>query len=504
MIGLSLLMGHNEITIRLQDEVYMKIECERGLAKEISDYFTFQVPNYQFTPAYKNKIWDGQIRLYNLYRQTLYVGLKDYLIQFAADRDYKINNEIKDDQKVTTTKNVVKYMKEHLKVPFKPYDHQIEAIKHAIQYKRSLLLSPTGSGKSLIIYTLMRYYLDILPEDKKILIIVPTVGLVSQMQSDFKDYSGGVEWSVSDASHAIYSGQGKTTPKRIIISTWQSIFKEKESYFKQFGCVFGDECHLFKAKSLTSIMTKLTECPYRIGTTGTLDGSYTHKLVIEGLFGRVFNVTTTKKLMDENLLSTLNIDCITLKYGMNDIQEIKRAKYDEEIKWLIRNEDRNNFITELVSTLKGNTLLLFNYVKEHGIPLHKRIEERSNKNVYMIHGGTSIEQREQIRKIVDKKTNSVLVASYGTCSTGINIRNIHNIVFASPSRSVIRVLQSIGRGLRKSDSKDKVKLYDISDDLRYLKYENHTYRHLQERIKIYSNERFSFKPVVIDLTGDKT
>ena len=205
--------------------------------------------------------------------------------------------------------------------------------------------------------------------------------------------------------------------------------------------------------------------------------------------------------MDENLLSNLSIDCLTLKYGDDEIKEIKRAKYDEEIKWLIRNEKRNNFIIDLVSNIKGNTLILFNYVKEHGVPLHENISKR-NEDVYMIHGGTTLEQREKIRKIVDEKTNATLVASYGTCSTGINIRNINNIIFASPSRSVIRVLQSIGRGLRRTDDKNKVKLYDISDDLRYLKYDNHTYRHLQERIKIYNKEKFSFKQIEIDV-GEK-
>ena len=475
----------------------MKIDCERGVAKELSDFFTFKVPNYQFTPAFKNKVWDGQIRLYNLYRQTLYVGLVDYVVQFALDRNYEITNNLKRNHVGTTNKDIVSYLKNNLKIPYTPHDHQIKAIKHGLEQERCLLLSPTGSGKSLMIYSLMRHYLDKLPEDKKILIIVPTTGLVSQMLSDFSDYAVDDTWSSDDNCHTIFSGQQKTTEKRVVISTWQSIHNERQEFFSQFGCVFGDECHLFKAKSLSKIMEKLTECPYRFGTTGTLDDSQTHRLVIEGLFGRVFNVTTTKTLMDKNLLSTLKIDCITLKYKQEDIQEIKRAKYQDEIKWLILHPRRNKFIVDLTQKIKGNTLLLFNYVKEHGIPLYETIKEQcKDKNVYMIHGGTNVEQREKIRKILDSENNAVLVASYGTCSTGINVKNIHNIIFSSPSRSVIRVLQSIGRGLRKSKTKNKVKLYDISDDLRYLKYENHTYRHLQERLNIYNKERFestSFK-----------
>jgi len=239
-------------------------------------------------------------------------------------------------------------------------------------------------------------------------------------------------------------------------------------------------------------MSNLDDCYYRIGTTGTLDGTQTHKLVIEGLFGRVFQVTTTKNLMDKNLLSTLSINCISLQYTKDEKEFIKRKKYQDEIEWIVTHEKRNQFIAELTNRLKGNTLVLFNYVEKHGKPLYELISQ-GDKETFLIHGATDVIQREEIRKIVDRKTNSVLVASYGTCSTGINIRNIDNIVFASPSKSVVRVLQSIGRGLRKSDRKQKVKLFDLSDDLTIGKYENHTFRHLGERIKIYTSEKFDYE-----------
>ena len=493
-------MVHDTLNIKPYDDVYVKIECERGVAKELSDFFTFKVPNYQYTPAYKNKAWDGQIRLYNIYKQTIYKGLLDYVVQFAEDRNYNITSSLNDEAVSYKRDNIISYLDSHLNLPYEAYDHQVDAIEYALNSDRGLLLSPTGSGKSLIIYSLMRFYLDKINPDKKILIIVPTTGLVSQMTSDFKDYSKKSKWNVNKNCHAIFSGQDKNTDKRVVISTWQSIHNMKQDYFDQYEAVFGDECHLFKAKSLTKIMTKLVNCPYRFGTTGTLDDSQTHKLVIEGLFGRVFKVTTTKQLMEENLLSELKIDCITLAYPDEQIEEIKRAKYIEEIKWLIGNESRNQFLKNLVKNVKGNTLLLFNYVKEHGVPLYEDIQkECADKSVFMIHGGTSVDQREEIRNIVDKEENAILVASYGTCSTGINIKNIHNIVFASPSRSVIRVLQSIGRGLRTSKTKNSVKLYDISDDLRYKKYVNHTYKHLNERLKIYNRERFIFKRISIDL-----
>tara|TARA_R100000008_G_scaffold17059_1_gene8447 strand:- start:205 stop:1695 length:1491 start_codon:yes stop_codon:yes gene_type:complete len=495
----------SDIEIQPIDSVNIKVVCDRGIAKELSDFFTFTVPNYKYIPAYRNKMWDGQIRLYNIHTQKIYRGLEQYVEKFALERNYTVSNLTQRKKSNMTSKDVSLYINEKLKptvsnAKIKPHEHQIDAIVHAINNERCLLLSPTGSGKSLIIYTLVRYYQELIPSDKKILIIVPTTGLVSQMYNDFGDYSSKDYWNVDDNCHSIYAGQDKNTNKRIVISTWQSIYKMPEKYFEQFGAIFGDECHLFKSKSLTTLMTKLVDCPYRVGTTGTLDGTFTHKLVIEGLFGRVFNVTSTKKLIDKSLLSELEIECINLQYPIKEIEEIKRAPYQDEIKWIIGNKKRNDFISSLCCKIKGNTLLLFNYVETHGKPLFDQIrEECPDKKVFFIHGGTETEQREFIRKIIDKEENAILVASYGTCSTGINIKNIHNIIFASPSKSVIRVLQSIGRGLRKSEKKEIVKLYDISDNLSYKKYINHTMKHLDERIKIYIKENFNFKKVKVRL-----
>jgi superfamily II DNA or RNA helicase len=469
----------------------MKIDCDDSIAKELNQFFTFEVPNYQYTPAYKNKKWDGMIRLFNLYSRRLYIGLMDYLIQFAKDRNYTIEKDF--DDTVELDSDEVEQFIASLNMKITPYDYQLDAIKHAIKNQRSLLLSPTGSGKSLIIYCLVRYCLEQIQEDEKILIVVPTTGLVSQMYNDFRDYAGK-EWKVEKNCHTIFSGQDKTTPKQVVISTWQSIYKMPPEYFEQYKMVVGDECHLFKAKSLTSLMSKMVNAEFRIGTTGTLDGTQVHKLVIEGLFGRVQKVTTTKNLMEKEVLSNLSIDCLVLEYKPEEIEEIKRAKYIDELKWIVGHEGRNKFISKLAKSVKGNTLILFNYVDLHGKPLYNLISEMCpDKKVFMIYGGTDVQQREEIRQIVDKEKDAILVASYGTCSTGINIKNIHNIIFTSPSKSVIRVLQSIGRGLRRSESKDSMKLYDLADNLSHKKYRNHTMRHLDARIKIYTKEHFDYK-----------
>jgi superfamily II DNA or RNA helicase len=480
------------IKIKDIDSVYIEIDCEKSIAKELSLFFTFKIPNSEYNPAFKKKKWDGKIRLFNLLTQKIYKGLLPYIFKFAHDRGYKVEYEatlLPDDSEVSFPKV---YSNDN---EIQPHDYQIDAVKHALKYRRCLLISPTGSGKSLIIYLML---LELLKRTKqKILIVVPTTGLVTQMKSDFEDYANSKEFS--KLIHLIYGGQSKQPTSRIVISTWQSLYDQEESFFNQFDAIIGDESHLFKAKSLTKIMTKLKNCNYRIGTTGTLDGTQVHKLVLEGLFGSVYQVTSTKELIDKEVLAQLSIQCLLAKYPESDIQEIKRAKYQEEIEWLVLNDRRNKFICDLANSISGNVLILFNFVEKHGIPLYQSISKKNKKQTYLICGKTEIEEREQIRKIVDKGDNSILVASYGTCSTGINIKNIHAIIFASPSKSVIRVLQSIGRGLRKSETKNKVTVYDIGDDLSWKKYRNHALRHLDERITIYTNEGFQFSKIKINL-----
>lgn len=482
------------ITIRQVDSVYIQIDCEKSIAKELSSFFTFRVPNSEYNPAFRKKRWDGKIRLFNIVTHKIYSGLLPYVLHFANEHGYKViyeNTFIKDDpptkfSKVYSNGSVIE-----------PHDYQIECVKHAISNRRALLISPTGSGKSLIIYLMVLEMLKRLPAEKKILIVVPTTGLVTQLNSDFQDYANSKQ--ISNYIHLLYGGQKKSTDAKVIISTWQSIHDLPEEYFQQFDAIIGDESHLFKAKSLVKIMSKLKSCTYKIGTTGTLDGTHVHRLVLEGLFGTVYKVTTTKELIDREILANLKIECLLLKYPDSDVQSIKRAKYMDEIQWLVSNDRRNNFICKLANDIPGNILILYNFVEKHGVPLFQNVSKNSKKTPYLICGKTDTEEREQIRKIVDRSDNNILVASYGTCSTGINIKNIHAIIFASPSKSVIRVLQSIGRGLRRSDTKDKVVVFDLGDDLSYLKYKNHALRHMDQRLSIYTNEQFSYRKTQVKL-----
>jgi len=482
----------DKIIISNVDEVFVKITCPDGAAHELREYFTFQVPGAQFSPQYKAKLWDGKIRLYDLRKSQIYRGLVPHVVKFCEERDYEweYDNEIYDEE--LSLSEAEQFIKS-LELPIEPRDYQIQAFVHAIRSRRVLLLSPTASGKSLIIYLIMRYI-----NAKRTLIIVPTISLVSQLASDFADYG-----FVSDRFvHRIFAGQDKQTDKPITISTWQSLYKLPKSYFQQFDVVIGDEAHLFKAKSLADIMTGLTNAKYRIGTTGTLDGTKTHKLVLEGLFGPVRKVTTTKELMDAKVVADFTIKCLLLKYPDSICQAAKNFSYPQEIEYLVLNEARNRFITNLALSLEGNTLVLYQYVDKHGKILHELINKKANgRKVFFVSGEVDGDAREDIRRIVETETDSIIVASFGTFSTGINIRNLHNIVFASPSKSRVRNLQSIGRGLRRSETKDSAVLFDIADDLRHKKHDNYTLKHFAERIKIYSEEKFIFKIYKIEMKG---
>lgn len=490
-----------KIFVTKKDEAYIKVSCERGVVREISEHFTFTVPGYQFTPAFKSKLWDGKIRLFDTRTNTLYYGLTEHLQTFAKERSYTIVFDDAVLQKNSFSLIEAKEYVDSLCVQSKnknieARDYQIEAFAYAIRNKRQMLLSPTASGKSLIAYCIMRYMTD---QNKKGIIIVPTTSLVEQLYTDFQDYSTKNKWNVEQNVHRIYSGREKISEKIVTISTWQSLYTLSKSHFN-YDWVIGDEAHNFKAKSLTSIMTNLDKASLRIGMTGTLDGTKTHKLVLEGLFGPVRKTVTTKELIEKKQLSEFDIKCLVLKYPEEICRLVKDAKYIDEVKYLVMSDARNKFIRNLAFSLQGNTLILFQYVDNHGKGLHKLIEEKANgRKVFFVHGGTETETREEIRGIVENESSAIIVASYGTFSAGINIRNLHNIIFASPSKSRIRNLQSIGRGLRLGDNKKKATLFDIADDLRYKKHENYTLDHFRERVKIYDEELFEYKIYNIDL-----
>jgi superfamily II DNA or RNA helicase len=481
----SLKWARDKVKLEKVNETYLRVVSEASVIQELSDRLTFDVPGAKFSPAYKNKFWDGKIRLLNSLTGLTYTGLVKEISEFANARNYDI--EVDPDLQYNGIFDDVNELVEAFKLTKPPRDYQVQSFKTAVEQERGIFLSPTASGKSLIIYLLTKYYNKMIKQ--KVLIIVPTISLVMQMKKDFEDYQG----KALDI-HCITAGVDKVSTSPIVISTWQSIYKMPKDWFNQFGCVIGDEVHQFKATSLKSIMEKLINCRYRVGVTGTLDGSLTNRVTLEGLFGPVHQVTTTTKLQEQNYVANLKIKAIILQYSSDTKLLVRKYTYPQEMDFLVRHEKRNKFIRNLSLSLKGNSLILFQYVDKHGKFLYDMISSKvEERKVFFVHGGVEGDDRERIRGIVETESNAIIVASYGTFSTGINIRNLHNVILASPSKSRVRILQSIGRGLRIGDDKLEMTLYDIADDLKSKTHTNFTLQHFMERLNIYNSEGFEYK-----------
>jgi superfamily II DNA or RNA helicase len=492
-----------KITIEKLDEVYVRVMSEPSVEQELVDFFTYDYPGAKFTPKFRARLWDGKVRLMDPIRKTLYVGLVSYVKTFADNNGYEV-----DDISNTVVQHGVTH--EHVQLyakklnptsrgePIEIRDYQVEAVKTAIDRDRVLLISPTASGKSFIIYCTMRWHLE---RGHKCIVIVPNTSLVEQLYADFEDYSTKNGFSVSDNCQKLYSGFSKVFERNVLITTWQSIYLQPKQWFRQFNVLFGDEAHQFKAKSLTSVMEKMDEVKYRIGTTGTLDDKKVHRLVLEGIFGPVHRVTTTKELMDNKRVAELKINCLIMKYQDEVRKEVKGMTYADEMDWIVRHQPRNKFIRNLALNTEGNTLVLFQFVEKHGKVLYEMIKERANdsRKVFFVYGGTETTDREAIRNIMDGEDNAIIIASFGTYSTGINIPSLENVIFASPTKSKIRNLQSIGRVLRLKKGKTVCTLYDIADDLQWKSAKNHTLKHAAERYMTYAAEQFKMKVVEVNL-----
>ena len=475
------------MTVRISklNESYLRIDTDQGILMEMSRHFSFMVSGYQFMPKYRMGIWDGRIRLLNTGNQTIYAGLYEDIVKFCQNEKYDITLSSDFKQNDFSKVEAEKLVKEW-NVKYVPRDYQLKAFIDAIRLKRATFLSPTASGKSFIIFLIYKYF-----SDKKTLLIVPNINLVNQMKSDFMEYD--LNGEVKKNIQLIMGGKEKIISKPLVISTWQSIYKQPKKYFEQFDVVIVDEAHGAKANEMVKIMERCTKAQYRYGFTGTLDGSLANEMVIKGLFGPLRIVTTTKKLMDRGDVATLKIKSIVLNYKDETKKVIVKGKYPDELKWLFSNKKRNKFIENLALSLEGNTMIIFSRVGSHLVPFFEELQKKAKVPVYMVHGGVDGDEREEIRKIVNTHKSSITIASMRTFSKGVNIPNLNNLIFASPSKAIIDILQSIGRILRLGENKTSCTAYDIADDLSYKKWKNYAFKHYIERLKIYESQKFDYK-----------
>lgn len=493
----------NEAQLRVYSEDF-------GIEQELCEHFCFYVHGYRFMPQFKAKIWDGKARLYDIHRKTLPNGLLEYLRLFAKNNDYPLveQKDLRPEYENVSIEELLDFIDDlniHARgVPIELRDYQIDAIYQAINREKILTLSPTSSGKSVIIYVVIRWQLA---HNRRTILMVPTTSLVSQMLHDFKDYACGTDWDADEYCHTLYSGQIKSWHKPVLITTWQSVHsmtknktKDIADFYKSWNCYIGDEAHRFASNSLQQISNRMVNARWRIGTTGTIQDDKVSKLSLEGSFGPVYRVVTTKQLMENKQVVDLRIKCITLEHPLDIRKLFKSVDYQKEMDYITTNEKRNEFIAKLAKATNGNTLVLFQYVGKHGKPLYELIKSIcKDRPVFYISGETNVGTREDIRTGVENYKNAIIVASVATVATGTNIPSIENIIFASPAKSRIRNLQSIGRGLRLKEGKEKCNLFDISDDLSYKSKMNHTLRHFKDRVNLYSQEEFEFSMITVRL-----
>lgn len=482
----------SDVHLKFIDRVHVKVCAEPSTIMELSEQFTFYAEGYKFSPKYRARMWDGKIRLINNLSGACYAGLAQRIKKFCDARDYSFSF---DDELLyeNISEHELKEFINSLNIPekYQSRDYQFDSILKCLRSTRRTLVSPTSSGKSFMIYVIMRWYQQF---GHKGLIIVPTIGLVTQMESDFRDYgyTGKIHTSIGGLL------KSNNIDANLIITTWQSLNNGKtkmpKTWYQQFGAVFGDEAHGAKATSLIQILSSLQNCRYRFGTTGTLDGNPLNEATIEGLFGPKYQAVSTKQLMERGYVAKLKIKCIVLKHSDENSKNLRGKTYAEEIDYLVSSADRNKFIKNLTLSLKGNKLVFFRIV-DHGKTLHDIITRSTDHNVFYIDGSVSGNDREAIRKAIEEEESAILIASLGTTSTGVSINRLHHMIAASPSKSKIKVLQSIGRMLRLHEEKQEhgAVLYDIVDDLSHKAHQNFTLKHFLERVKIYDAEQFDYE-----------
>jgi superfamily II DNA or RNA helicase len=479
------------------------------IALELSEAFKFQVDGYKFMPSYRNGTFDGFIRLFNLGTRQIASGLFSEIIKFCDTHGYEY--EIIDNFESTgieppnyQTPNVnIEIIKDYMEslnlhskgVPLVIRDYQILGVTVAIRDRQAILKSSVGSGKSMILYCICRYLNDIL--NLRVLIITPTIGLTTQLKSDFADYASEVDWDANKNVHLISSGSDHSVKKPITISTFQSLAKTSPRWFNEFGAIITDEGHSITAASFQNIYGKATNVPFRIACTGTLHKLKCNILTMQGLTGNIHSIAETKDLIEAGQLVPMRIKSIILNYDKDITKAFSKTTYEEELNWIITNPKRNKFIRNLAVNCKGTTLVYFRF-ETQGEALYEDIMlHAGERSIFYIDGGVSAEDRESVRLLANIE-DAIIVCSYGTMKMGINIPSVENIILAHPTKGGITFLQSIGRGLRLKIGKLFCNLFDIGDNLSYKSKVNHTFRHYGDRMLTLTKEGYEFKTTSIN------
>jgi superfamily II DNA or RNA helicase len=495
-------MRNTDIIIHKKNHATVIVECTNTIAKELYNYFSAFANNYRFAPLYKAKMWDGKIRFFSITTNELPIGLVYKLYEFSRLGNYTI--ECKYSQQNSLTREELQRFIDTLGLPpeieVRPY--QFEAIYDCITNKVLSIEASTASGKSLMIYIICRILTMM---GKKTLLVCSQQQLVEQMFGDFEDYG----WEPEKYCHRIYSGQKKIYNSPVIIACWQSLITEKvkeSNPYELFDCMILDEAHGAKAKSIKDLSNWCVNAAYRFGFSGTYpDPDTADYLTITGSTGAVKTVATYQMLQAEGYIAKLKIYNMILSYS----PAFKRAvftdcgtDYKAQSDMINNAPERNQFLLKMIQNLKGNVLVLFTKKEAHGYILKELFErELKGKRVLYIDGDVPIEDREDIRRLIETRDDIVLLGTYGCLSTGTNMKNLMHLVFASGYKSRVKTMQAIGRSLRLHKNKLYAKLYDVVDDVSFIdrkndiRFVNHSFNHYVERSKYYINEGWDVKSI---------
>lgn len=497
MVDNGLTVSSEVVTVEKIDETWFKIDGPDWFRKELSDFFSFEVENLHHIRR-KNprlKFWDGKVRLYTAKKSLLPQGLLQEALVWLKQQPVSVTYTFPNTIPAVPKWNSQFYVDNVATAGLQFAVDQEQAISHCLKQRKALLVSPTASGKSFIIYNIQQFI------NKPTLIVVPTVQLTDQMEKDFLDYGFNND---KNSIHKLCYGEPRDFIVRsgdVVVGTWQTLCKLPEEFFKQFHVVIGDEAHEYEAKEVSGVIQQCTNAYYKIGTTGTIRSTKMNQLQLVGLFGPIYQAVTTKELMEEGRVSDLKINIVILKYSKETIKEFwkQRNDYNDELNFLFENKRRNWFLIKLVNEMKNNTLLLFKRKEAHGIPLFEQLVESTTKHCYYVDGDVSRPEREQVRTAFEAGDNCVAVASFGTFSRGINIKNLHNLVFGSPIKAEITTLQSIGRALRLNSNKNRAILWDIVDDLSFEGKNNAALAHFIARLQAYITADFIYEITTIEI-----
>lgn len=483
------------IGVEKLNEAYCRLEfSDHSQMLELREFTSFYAPNYKYNPKFKARIWDGKVSYYDARKNLFPIGCLPELGKFCKRFSYelRIPRDFIEHREKFTQDDLNLLSSKIFKETFKLRDYQEDAIIKAINSKRGVVLSSTGSGKSSIQYAIIRQLLD---EGKKILLVVPSINLVSQMYSDFEDY--GFD-NIDSYTTRMFSGQTPNFKKQLLITTYQSLLKKDADFFERYNVLINDECHSVRSVELQNIAKKCYNAEYRLGFTGTLPREPSEMFNVYAMLGPVIFEQRSKELIDRGLLSNITVVNTFLKYPRSVEKDSRGRAYHDEINLIETTPIRHKFFKYLFEKLpdEQNTLILVNHI-EHLKELETYIANNTadKYQLYVIHGQIDGKLREEIRKTTEQQSNVIILASFGTMSVGVNIKKLHNVVFAASSKSEIRVLQSIGRGLRLHETKSKMILWDVIDDFSYKTksgniQKNHVYKHWETRARYYQEQGF--------------